>query len=91
MVQIHRGVYARADFANEVRTRPNGDHLLRAAAALATIGPGAVASHQTAASIYELDLLGRPSTEVTLTRAPGHNRTGRAGVHIYSAGLPAGM
>lgn len=89
LTQLRRGVYARADFAKEVRTRRDGDHLLRAAAALATIGPGAVASHQTAASIHDLDLLGRTGTEVTLTRTPGHNRTGRAGVHMYSADLPA--
>ena len=89
LVRLHRGVYARADFANTARTRPNGDHLLRTAAALASIGPGVVASHQTAASIYELDLFGRPGRELTLTRAPGHNRSGRPGVHVYSAGLPA--
>lgn len=66
----------------------NGDHILRTAAALATIGPGAVASHQTAASIHYLDLLDTPQTDVTLTRTPGHNRSGRAGVHIYCAELP---
>jgi predicted transcriptional regulator of viral defense system len=90
LIQIRRGVYARAEMANTVRQYRNGDHLLRAAAALATIGPGAVASHQTAASIHYLDLLAGPGTDVTLTRTPGHNRSGRGGIHIYSAELPKG-
>ena len=88
LVQIRRGVYARADEATRVREYRNGDHILRTAAALATIGPGAVASHQTAASIHYLELLDTPQTDVTLTRTPGHNRSGRAGVHIYCAELP---
>jgi hypothetical protein len=90
LIQIRRGVYARAALADRLRTRSNGEHLLRAAAALATFGPGAVASHQTAASLYAMDLLGRSGEDVTLTRAPGHNRSGRPGVHVYSADLPAG-
>lgn len=88
LIQLRRGVYARADMATRVRKYRNGDHILRAAAALAAIGPGAVASHQTAASIHDLDLLDGPGTDVTLTRTPGHNRSGRASVHIYSAQLP---
>jgi predicted transcriptional regulator of viral defense system len=88
LIQIRRGVYACADEATRVRRYRNGDHILRTAAALATIGPGAVASHQTAASIHYLDLLTEPGTEVTLTRIPGQNRSGRAGLRVHSADLP---
>jgi hypothetical protein len=52
LIQIRRGVYASADEAARARKYRNGDRILRAAAALAAIGPGAAASHQTSASIH---------------------------------------
>ena len=91
LVHVRSGVYARAAPAKKVLAHPTGDHLLRTAAALAAAspGPGAAASHQTAAVIHGIDLLGRPGNEVILTRTPGRNRSGRTGVHVHSAGLPA--
>jgi hypothetical protein len=86
-IQVRRGVYARADLAAELATHSGGDHLLRTAAALATIGP-AVASHQSAAIIHGMDLLGKPRV-VTLTRAPGANRSAQPGTRLHSAHLPA--
>lgn len=86
LVKLRYGVYARADLAKGLSARPNGAYLLRAAAALCA-ADNAVASHQTAAALLGVEMLGRP-TQVTLTRAPGQNRSGR-GNHVYSADLPA--
>ncbi len=87
-IQVRRGVYARADMAAELRVRADGEHLLQAAAALATTGPAA-ASHQTAALIHGLAILGEPPREVTLTRPPGRNRSGQPGARLHWAQLPA--
>jgi hypothetical protein len=87
LIQIRRGVYARAAMAAELATVEGGDHLLQTAAALATIGP-AVASHESAAAIHGMDLLGKPRL-VSLTRPPGGNTTARAGVRPHRAELPA--
>lgn len=94
LVQIRRGVYARGDMAEQVLSSPNGERLLAAAAELLSVGPGAVASHESAAWIHGVELLGAPgghpaASQVTLTRPPGHNRSGRAGVRVHSAQLPA--
>jgi hypothetical protein len=86
LIQVRRGVYARASMAADVATRPDGGHLLQTAAALATIGP-AVASHQSAAIIHGMDLLTRPAT-VTLTRSPGVNRSAQPGTRLHCAQLP---
>jgi predicted transcriptional regulator of viral defense system len=68
-------------------------HALLAAAVVAATGPGAVVSHHSAAMLHGLDLLGRgPGTTVALTRPPKStsSRTGRAGVSLHIAALPAG-
>jgi hypothetical protein len=87
LVQVRRGVYARADMVADLRARAGGEHLLQTAAALATTGP-AVASHRSAALIHGLDILGKPSREVTLTRPPGSNRSGQPGARLHWAQLP---
>jgi hypothetical protein len=46
-----------------------GEHLMRAAAAIAAI-PGATLSHESAAQLYNIDLLGSPGLAVTLTCRP---------------------
>jgi hypothetical protein len=94
LVRVRRGVYARGDMAAQVLNFPNGAQLLATAAELLSARPGAVASHESAAWIHGVDLLARPhrdpvGAKVTLTRPPGHNRSGRAGVRVHSAELPA--
>jgi len=87
LIKVRRGVYARADLAAELAIIPGGDHLLRTAAALATLGP-AVASHESAATIHGIELLARPGA-VALTRPPGRNRSTLPGVQLHTAQLPA--
>jgi putative AbiEi antitoxin of type IV toxin-antitoxin system/uncharacterized protein DUF559 len=87
LIQVRRGVYARADLAAELATHPGGDHLLKTAAALATLGPAA-ASHESAAIIHGMDLLKQPRV-VTLTRPQGANRSPQSGARLHYAWLPA--
>lgn len=90
LLPIGRSVYARAVLAAEVAGRA-GEQALPVAAALAVAGPGVVASHHAAASMYGLDLLGRPPAGTAITRPPGAtgSRTGRPGVRVHAAALPA--
>ena len=107
LVRLRYGVYAKGHMVAEVRRQPGGSQLLEVAASLASAEPGAVASHESAACIHEIDLLSptalsagaaaqaaragidtTQSPRVCLTVAPGRNRSGRGGVHIYSAELP---
>ena len=60
LVQVRRGVYARGDMAEQVLSSPDGERLLAAAAELLSVGPGAVASHESAAWIHGVELLGAP-------------------------------
>jgi very-short-patch-repair endonuclease len=84
------GVYATASVVEELRRVSGGDQVLRVTAALATVGAGAVASHQTAAVIHGLDLVGIPPPWVTITRPPGNgSRSGKSGVVVHCAALPA--
>jgi Transcriptional regulator, AbiEi antitoxin len=90
LVSVGRGVYAMAGLAAEARQIQTGPEVLRAVAALATVGAGAVASRHTAALVHGLDLTGGPSPLVAITRAPGMgSRSGKPGVRIHSAALPA--
>ncbi len=75
--------------AMTVLNQPDGDELLRTAAELLAVGPGAAASHETAAAIHGIDLLGPKDRTVTLTRTPGRNRSSRSGARVHSAELPA--
>jgi hypothetical protein len=104
LVRLRYGVYAKGHMVAQVRGQPGGNQLLEVAAALVSTDPGAVASHQSAARIHEIDLLsataaaqvahvGTGSAQVAhvwLTVPPGRNRTGHGGVHVHSADLPAG-
>ena len=62
LVRMGRGVFARAEVARQYLDRDGGEHLIRAIAALAVTGPGAVVSHHSAARLQRSDLLGRPPT-----------------------------
>lgn len=67
---------------------PTGRLLLAAAAA--ALGPDAVVSHQTAAQLHGLSMLGPPPAMLSVTRPPGvGSRSGRSGVRVHCAVLPA--
>lgn len=68
LTPVCRGTYARGHVAREVVDRPGGERALRIAAMVVAAGLGAVASHQDAALLYGLNLLDRPSTDVSITR-----------------------
>ena len=90
LISLERGVYASAELAERLRLVPAGEIVLRTAAALATSRPGAVASHQTAARLHGLDLIGRPSPLVAITRPRGAgSRSGKPSVQVHVARLPA--
>ncbi len=92
LVSMGNGVYATASKVEELREVQGAEEVLRVTAALATVGAGAVASHETAAVIHGLDLVGKPSPDVRITRAPGNgSRSGRPGVIVHSAALPRGQ
>jgi Protein of unknown function (DUF559) len=91
LISMAQGVYVTAELAERLRVFPTGQLAMGAAAALATAGPGSVASHHTAAQIHGLDLLGRASSLVAITRPPGvGSKSGKPGVNVHTAGLPAG-
>jgi predicted transcriptional regulator of viral defense system len=98
LLRLSHGTYApAADLALAAgapgRADEHGFLLVRVAAASSAVGPGAVASHHSAALIHGLDLLGRvPGQLVAITRPPGgtSSRTGGPGVHLHVAALPAG-
>ena len=92
-LQLAHGVFAPAGLVAAASGDAAGKHAVRVAAALARTGPGAAASHHSAALIYGLDVLGRQSVEqVALTRPPGttSRRASRPGVHIHIATLSQG-
>jgi len=86
LIQVRRGVYARADLAAQLVARSGGDHLLQTAAALAVSGL-AVASHQSAAHIHGIAVLGK-WRRVTLTRPPGRSKSAQSGTRLHCAQLP---
>ena len=87
LLAVRRGVYAAAGAVAE-RER----HALCLAAAVAASGSQVVGSHQTAALLHGLDLIGSwPADLVTVTR-PARDRGSRAsrsGIRVHSAELPA--
>jgi very-short-patch-repair endonuclease len=87
LVSVALGVYVSADYAARVRLFRGGELALRVGAQLANMAPGAVASHQTAAGLHELDVLGPPE-DLAITRPPGTSRTGKPGVRVHATRLP---
>jgi very-short-patch-repair endonuclease len=91
LVAVRRGVYAPAGTVAEARALPAGERLLDTAAALAVLGPDAVASHHTAAALHGLDILDRSPAKVAVTRpASMASRSAKSGMRVHYAALPAG-
>jgi hypothetical protein len=89
LMRLSRGVYAPAGLARSARKVASGDLALRAAATLASLGPCSAASHDTAARLLGLDLLGRPARDIAITRNPGSgSRKSWPGVRVHTAALP---
>jgi Transcriptional regulator, AbiEi antitoxin/Protein of unknown function (DUF559) len=88
LIRVTRGVYARPQITSQYIDRPGGDQLMRSKAALAVLGPGAVVSHESAAQLYNIDLLEVPGREVSLTCQPRRGWRGRPGVRLHATTLP---
>jgi uncharacterized protein DUF559 len=91
LLRLSYGTYAPAALVAAEAPGQVREHALRVAAALAVSGPGAVASHHSAALIHGLDMLGRvPRELVAVTRPLGgtSTRTGRQWVRLHLAALP---
>ena len=85
LLPVRRGVYV-SSTEPHLET-PEGRQLLNAAA-LAVATRGTVISHQSAAILYHIDLVGQPAERPTLTRVRGRNRTSTEAV-LHSTNLPA--
>ncbi len=93
LTKIDWGVYARTDAVEQIAATPRGQRVLRIAAAVAAVGPGAVASHHDAAVVHGLALLDRPPADVVTVSHPGTaagGRTERSGVRLRKSSLPQG-
>jgi hypothetical protein len=89
LMAIRRGVYADGARGRKLLTFRDGEQLLAAAGASALAGLGAVVSHQSAAYLHKIALLGRPDPAVHLTRPPGAGWRGATGIRLHSAALPS--
>jgi Transcriptional regulator, AbiEi antitoxin/Protein of unknown function (DUF559) len=88
LISVRRGVYARQAVAGRDHLEPAGGALLRVAAALAVVGLDAVVSHQSAAQLYGIDLLGNPGPNVTLNVPPEYGWRALAGIILHTAKVP---
>ncbi len=89
LIRLGRGVYVDAARIGKYEKLIGGQHLLQAVAAIAVVGPSATVSHQSAAQLYDIALLRRPGSGVTLTCPPARGRRGRSGIQVHTADLPA--
>jgi hypothetical protein len=89
LYQVGRGVYADGAKARDMLKFPDGRQLLTLAGAVAAVGPSAVVSHQSAAYLHTIDLLGKPDQTVVLTVPVTRGWTARAGVRLHAAAVPA--
>jgi Protein of unknown function (DUF559)/Transcriptional regulator, AbiEi antitoxin len=89
LLTVRRGVYADGDHARKLLTFPDGEQLLAVAGAAALVGADAVVSHQSAAYLHKIPLVGPRDSAVHLTRPPGAGWRGAAGIRQHCAGLPA--
>jgi predicted transcriptional regulator of viral defense system len=89
LVQLSRGVYARADAAKKARREAGGEYRLQVAGALAAAGTDVVVSHQSAAVLLAIDLLDQGGREVTMTGPGDRGWHGRTGTHRYAIAMPA--
>lgn len=95
LVRLRRGVYSTASFAAEAGDDDARRHFVKVSAAIHSQykGGSAVASHQSAAILQGISLLGRPERgdTVWLTRPPGTYRGNLlTGIRLHSAELPEG-
>ncbi len=88
LVAIGRGIYVPRAVAREFATVPRGDHVLRAATAVAHNRPACAISHQSAALLHNIDMIGEHVSEVTITTWSGGRRGHRHSVHTYSNVMP---
>jgi hypothetical protein len=90
LTKIDWGVYARKDLAEPLAATLRGGRLLRIAGAVATVGPGSVASHHDAAVIHGLALLDKQTGLLTVSRPRGvaGGRTEQAGIRVHRCLLP---
>jgi predicted transcriptional regulator of viral defense system len=88
LVPIGRGIFVPRTVAQEFATVPHGDHVLRAAAAVAHNGPACAVSHESAALLHNIDLIGEEIADVTITTWSGGRRGHRHSVHTYSNEMP---
>lgn len=87
---LGRGVYAAGPEGRRIRSLAGGEELLALASATTRAGPGAVVSHQSAAYLHKIALLGRNDPAVVhLTYPPGRGWNGRGSLRLHSAALPA--
>jgi hypothetical protein len=89
LVQLSRGVYARADAARKAARQAGSAYQLRVAGALAVAGADVVVSHQSAARLLGIDLLDGGGREVTMTGPGDRGWHSRAGTHRYALAMPA--
>jgi len=86
---LSRGVYANGPEGRKIRGLAGGDELLAVAAATTRAGPGAVVSHQSAAYLHKIALLGpRNPRTVHLTYPAGRGWNGHGSLRLHSATLP---
>jgi predicted transcriptional regulator of viral defense system len=88
LLAIGRGAYASGTRARELLSLTGGAQLLQVAAAAAVIGPESVVSHESAAFLHNIDLLGTRTAQVTLTCPPQRGWRGPTGVRLHAADLP---
>ena len=91
LVSLARGLYITPGLVDRLRILPAAKAATRAMAVLATLGPGTVVSHTTAAELHGLDQL-TSGNRLTVNRQPGAgSRSARQpDVLVHNAGLPAG-
>lgn len=89
---VSHGAYADvARVAAAIGSDPARERLVSVAAAVATAGPGAVASHEDAALVHGLALLDRPRAGVHALTVPASRTLGRRRrecIHVHTAALP---
>jgi hypothetical protein len=90
LISVGHGAYITAELASRMLILPERDTAIRAMAALATLGPGTVVSHDTAAELHGLDRL-TCGQRLTVSRPPGlgSRSASEPGVLVHAAALPA--
>ncbi len=89
---LTRGVYAPGIQLAKLGDSDRAERRLQVASALALLGPSSVASHQEAAAIHQLALLGQLPRRITVSRPLGvaASRSGRPWVSLHNLALPGG-